>query len=73
MNILFGFGIIRPWTQRVDKHKKIIQFWKKDVIPGFNLIKKFKISVYVGDVLDSKKAALNEHKSQIRELIPHPH
>jgi hypothetical protein len=62
-----------PWTKGADDRKNILSFLKNNLIPGLSLLKEFKTSVYIEDVLDRKRAALNEHKSQISELIPHPH
>ncbi|MDJ0798872.1 MAG: PIG-L deacetylase family protein [Calothrix sp. MO_167.B12] len=57
-----------PWTNGQDN-----QILKKKLIPELSLLKKFKSSVYIGDVLEQKRAALNEHESQMSEFIPHPH
>jgi LmbE family N-acetylglucosaminyl deacetylase len=62
-----------PWTKGADDRKNILSFFKNNLMPGLSLFKEFKTSVYIGDVLDCKRAALNEHKSQMSELIPHPH
>ncbi len=62
-----------PWTKGTENQKNILPFFKNNLIPGFSLLKEFKSSVYIGDILEDKRAALNEHKSQISELIPHPH
>ncbi|MDJ0677134.1 MAG: PIG-L deacetylase family protein [Calothrix sp. MO_167.B42] len=62
-----------PWTQGTSKEKNLLSFFKSNLIPELNLQKEFRTSVYIGDVLERKQAALNEHKSQFSELIPHPH
>ncbi len=62
-----------PWTQGTNKAKNILSFLQNNLIPELNLLKEFKTSVYIGDVLERKRVALNEHKSQMSELIPHPH
>jgi len=66
-----------PWTQgeeqQKNQRKKILSFFQSNLIPEFNLQTEFTTSMYIGDVLEHKRAALNEHKSQMSELIPHPH
>ena len=62
-----------PWTKGADNSQNILPFLKNNLIPGLTLLKEFKSSIYIGNVLERKRAALSEHKSQISELIPHPH
>ena len=62
-----------PWTNGADNHQNILPFLKNNLIPGLTLLKEFKSSIYIGNVLERKRAALSEHKSQISQLIPHPH
>jgi LmbE family N-acetylglucosaminyl deacetylase len=39
---------------------------------GMRLLKDFRCSVFIGDVLESKRTALDQHKSQMTRLIPDP-
>lgn len=39
---------------------------------GVRLLKDFRCSVYIGEVLELKRAALSQHKSQMTRLIPDP-
>jgi LmbE family N-acetylglucosaminyl deacetylase len=39
---------------------------------GMRLLKDFRCSVFIGDVLESKRTALDQHKSQMMRLIPDP-
>jgi len=50
--------------------KKIFGSLKNRLVSGLNLLKDFRSSVYVGDVLQLKRAALNHYKSQMTRLIP---
>ena len=50
--------------------KKILSSLKNRLVSGLNLLKDFRSSVYVGDVLQLKRAALNHYKSQMTRLIP---
>ncbi len=48
---------------RMEKIKKIITSWF-----GLRLVKEFRCSVYIGDLLDCKRMALTEHKSQMTRI-----
>jgi len=50
--------------------KKISSSLKNRLVSGLNLLKDFRNSVYIGDVLPLKRAALNHYKSQMTRLIP---
>ena len=50
--------------------KKIFSSLKSRIVSGLNLLKDFRSSVYIGDVLQIKRAALNHYKSQMSRLIP---
>jgi LmbE family N-acetylglucosaminyl deacetylase len=39
---------------------------------GLRLLRDFRYAVYIGDVIELKRTALEEHKSQMSRLIPHP-
>jgi LmbE family N-acetylglucosaminyl deacetylase len=43
---------------------------KNRLVSGLNLLKDFRSSVYIGDVLQLKRAALNHYTSQMTRLIP---
>ncbi len=52
-----------PWTTCEENKRKIISKCLK-------FLSEFKSSVYIGDVLNTKIAALEQHKSQMIQLIP---
>ena len=45
---------------------------KPSFISKLILLKDFRYSVYIGDVLQLKHAALNQHRSQMTRLVPDP-
>lgn len=58
-----------PWVQM---GRETLGSWIKGFISGLYLIRDFHCSVYVADVLELKRAALVQHKSQMTRLIPDP-
>ncbi|MDJ0732908.1 MAG: PIG-L family deacetylase [Nostocaceae cyanobacterium] len=60
------------WTNLGGSPKKILSDLKNSVIADFNLLYKFKYFVDIEQVLTTKIAAINEHKSQMTQLNNHP-
>lgn len=50
-----------PWTGKSIAHKPL----KERIISTLHILKDFRYAVYIGDLLDLKRAALAEHKSQV--------
>lgn len=61
-----------PWTNLIGSRRQILNFLQNSIISGLRLLKDFKYSVYIGDVLELKRTALEQHKSQMIQLIPNP-
>jgi LmbE family N-acetylglucosaminyl deacetylase len=61
-----------PWTSVVGSGREKLLILKNTLLSGFGLswLKEFRSAVYIGDVLEFKRAALNQHKSQMTRLIP---
>ncbi|MCW4003165.1 MAG: PIG-L family deacetylase [Candidatus Bathyarchaeota archaeon] len=59
-----------PWVQ--FQAKDALGCLKHMFFSSFHLIVDFRFSVYVGDVISLKRLALQEHRSQITRLFPHP-
>jgi LmbE family N-acetylglucosaminyl deacetylase len=51
-----------------DTPKRIMISLKQDLISRLSMLKDFRCSVYIGDILKLKNAALNQHKSQMTQL-----
>lgn len=62
-----------PWTN-ISIHccQEFLTFLKNSLVSPFSFLKDFRCSVYIGDVLHLKHAALEQHKSQMTHLIPDP-
>jgi len=62
-----------PWTSvSRDSYREILRGFLNNVVSGYRLIKDFRYFTHVEEVLEIKRAALNEHKSQMTKLIPLP-
>ncbi|AOW98941.1 LmbE-like protein [Moorena producens PAL-8-15-08-1] len=61
-----------PWTRVEGSKPNLVSFVKKTIMSGFRLLKDFRLSVYIGDVFDIKRTALDQHQSQMKQLILHP-
>jgi LmbE family N-acetylglucosaminyl deacetylase len=63
----------QPWiiTPRINIKATLIGL-KQVFISELVLLKDFQYSVYIGDVLELKRAALNQYRSQMTRLIPDP-
>ncbi len=60
-----------PWVRvPISTQKEIASALKHSLISGLSLLKDFRCSVYIGDVLQLKRAALDQYKSQMTRLIP---
>jgi LmbE family N-acetylglucosaminyl deacetylase len=63
----------QPWitTSRSSTKETLIGL-KQDLTSGLIFLKDFRCSVYIGDVLEHKRAALNQYRSQMTRLVPDP-
>ena len=59
-----------PWVSRA--YAQIASILKLSLTSSFNLLKDFRCSVYIGDVLEHKRSALDQYKSQMTKLIADP-
>jgi LmbE family N-acetylglucosaminyl deacetylase len=62
-----------PWVQLVQPRRRATYEIARNTLKtglGFRLIKDFRHAVIIEDVLDEKRAALEEHRSQMTELLP---
>ena len=60
-----------PWTNMSTRRPR--RAWRvlhRGFTSGASLLKDFRCSVYIGDVLELKRDALDQHKSQMTRLIP---
>jgi LmbE family N-acetylglucosaminyl deacetylase len=63
----------QPWiTTARSRIKETLIRLRQDFTSRLILLKDFRHSVYIGDVLELKRAALNQYKSQMTRLIPDP-
>jgi LmbE family N-acetylglucosaminyl deacetylase len=69
-----GFWCHWPWIVNVPISNlwKEMDALKKSLVSGLSLLKDFRCSVYIEDVLALKRVALDQHKSQMTRLIPDP-
>jgi LmbE family N-acetylglucosaminyl deacetylase len=51
-----------------DYSKKILTSLNQNLFSGLSMLKDFRCSLYIGDVLELKNAALNQHRSQMTRL-----
>ena len=62
-----------PWVSvPMSTPKEILSALKQSLFSGATFLKDFRRSVYIGDVLQLKRAALDQHKSQMTQLFPDP-
>lgn len=61
-----------PWTSLTGDRREILSVLKDSLASGLglHLLRDFRYSVYIGDVLELKRAALAQHKSQMKQLVP---
>jgi LmbE family N-acetylglucosaminyl deacetylase len=67
------FWLHWPWVRLPWRHpRKSLGMLKDSLMAGFGLrmMMRFRSSVYVGNVLDRKRQALAEHKTQMVRMIP---
>jgi LmbE family N-acetylglucosaminyl deacetylase len=62
-----------PWTSMpIDKLRRRLFFLKDSLVSPLSLLRDFHCFVFVGDVLELKRAALNQYASQMKRLIADP-
>ena len=60
-----------PWTSiNAHRWRSTLRRLKKSLSSGLSLLKEFRCLVYIDDVLEIKRAALDQHKSQMTRLVP---
>jgi len=60
-----------PWVSvPISCRWEMLAVLKNSVVSGLRLLRDFRCSVYIGDVLELKRAALDQHRSQMTRLIP---
>jgi LmbE family N-acetylglucosaminyl deacetylase len=60
-----------PWvSQSMPKPSKILRLLKRNFVISLSLLRDIRCSIYIGDVLELKRTALNQHKSQVTRFIP---
>lgn len=65
------FWYHQPWVSvPMDTPKDILSALKQSIVSGLSLLKDFRCSVYVGDVLQLKRAILAQYESQMTRLVP---
>lgn len=64
-----------PWVSvPVTAPREVLALLKDSLVSGLGvrLLWDFRCSVYIADIMELKRAALDQHKSQITRLIPDP-
>lgn len=62
-----------PWASvRIRRSREAWAALKNGFAAGFSLMRDFRCRVYIGDVLELKREALYQHKSQMTRLVPDP-
>lgn len=62
-----------PWTSiPIGTPWEILSFLKNGLVSPLSLLREFRCSVYIGDVLELKRVALDNYRSQMTRLIPDP-
>ena len=62
-----------PWASiPIRSHRELLRVLKKSCVSGSRLLGDFRCSIYIGDVLELKRNALKQYKSQMTQLIPDP-
>jgi LmbE family N-acetylglucosaminyl deacetylase len=62
-----------PWVELLTRKEPLKSIIFKNTLAygfGLRLLQDFQCSVYIGDILEHKHAALSEHKSQMSRLLP---
>lgn len=62
-----------PWVSPpVNSFRRLLSVWKNSIISGLYFLRDFRWAVGIGDVLEHKRTALNQYKSQMTRLMPDP-
>jgi len=69
-----GFWCHWPWALRrpTRSMREILNVLKEGLLSDLNMLKDFRHSVNIKEVLEIKRAALDQYKSQMTRLIPDP-
>ncbi len=62
-----------PWANLpIGGRREIVSIVKNSLVSTWRMLRDFRCAVYIGDVLEVKRAALNQYKSQMTRLVPNP-
>jgi len=62
-----------PWAGLpVLSRRRMLSIFRQNIVSSLSLLADLRHRVYIGDILELKRAALNQHKSQMTRLIPDP-
>jgi len=68
-----GFWCYWPWVQRsACSLREILSALKQVLVSGSSMLQDFRYAVSIEEVLEIKRAALGQYKSQMTRLIPDP-
>ncbi|MFQ5760307.1 MAG: PIG-L deacetylase family protein [Acidiferrobacterales bacterium] len=60
-----------PWASvPIRSRREMLSIVKNSVVSGLDLLRDFRSWVYIGDVLELKRRALDQYKSQMTRIIP---
>jgi LmbE family N-acetylglucosaminyl deacetylase len=74
-----GFWLNCLWAISVPANNHYIHVhtflgdWKRNLLSSLSLLVDFRCYIYIGDALERKRGALDQYKSQMTRLVPHPH
>jgi LmbE family N-acetylglucosaminyl deacetylase len=62
-----------PWiSMPISNLRRLFVFLKDSLVSPLSLLRDFHCSIFVGDVLELKRDALNQYTSQMKRIIPDP-
>lgn len=62
-----------PWVSLpIGNLRRVLVFLKDSLVSPLSLLRDFRCSIFVGNVLELKRDALNQYASQMKRLIPDP-
>jgi LmbE family N-acetylglucosaminyl deacetylase len=72
--ISFWYNCLLAASAFTNSHSRLVHAFladlKESLLSSLSLLMDFRCSVYIGDVIERKRAALDQHKSQMTRLIP---
>jgi len=67
-----GFWCNWPWAEEAYTLLSKLGVLKNSIFSNFNMLRDFRYFVYVEDFLETKRTALDQHKSQMTRFMPDP-